>query len=120
MLPLTEGAENSGQDEPYDTVVVEDAGREDMFVDCPDELVSNADNREAVADGAETQGSLTEETPSDMQELQYEVEKISLIHEVENTRATLNETISEKENAIHEFEVRNFPPRCGCILLEWQ
>lgn len=102
-----EGAENSGQD---DTVVVEDAGKEDMFVDCPDELVGNADSREAAA---ETQGSFTEEKPSDMQELQYEEENVSLMHEVENTRNTLNKSIFEKENVIHEFEVHNQPPPPG-------
>lgn len=101
---LTEVAENSGQDGPDGTVVVEDAGKEDMFVDCPDELAGNVDGREVVA-AAEIQGSLIEETPSDMQqELQYEVEKVSLMHEVENTRATLNKTIFEKENVIHDFE----------------
>ncbi|XP_038892630.1 putative leucine-rich repeat-containing protein DDB_G0290503 [Benincasa hispida] len=104
VVPLTERAENSGQDGPDGAVVVEDAGKEDMFVDCPDELVGNVDSREVVAAG-ETQGSLTEETPSDMQqELQYELEKVSLMHEVENTTATLNKTIFEKENVIHDFE----------------
>ncbi|KGN51711.1 myosin-10 isoform X1 [Cucumis sativus] len=101
---LTEGAKNSGKDGPDGTVVVEDAGKEDMFVDCPDELVGNVDSRE-VAAAAEIQGSLMEETPSDMQqELQYEVEKVSPMHEVENTRATLNKTIFERENVIHDFE----------------
>ncbi|XP_022966704.1 centrosomal protein of 135 kDa [Cucurbita maxima] len=102
-VPRTEGAENLPQDDSDDIVIVEDVGKEDMFVDCPDELVGNADIREAVA-AAETQGSSTEEVPSDTQELQYEVEKVSLIHEVENTRATLNETIFEKENVIQDFE----------------
>lgn len=113
---LTEGAENSGQDGPDGTLVVEDAGKEDMFVDCPDELVGNVDGREVVA-AAEIQGSLMEETPSDMQqEFQYEVEKVSQMHEVENTRATLNKTIFEKENVIHDFEVHNHPPSYGCML----
>ncbi|XP_023542251.1 putative leucine-rich repeat-containing protein DDB_G0290503 isoform X2 [Cucurbita pepo subsp. pepo] len=101
--PRTKGAEDSPQDDSDDIVIVEDVGKEDMFVDCPDELVGNADIREAVA-ASETQGSLTEEAPSDTQELQYEVEKVSLINEVENTRATLNETIFEKENVIQDFE----------------
>ncbi|KAG7032332.1 hypothetical protein SDJN02_06377, partial [Cucurbita argyrosperma subsp. argyrosperma] len=104
VAPLTEGAENSGQDDPDGTVVVEDAGKDDMFVDCPDELAGNADGKEVVA-ATETQGSLMEETPSDMQqEIQYEIEKVSLMDEVENTRATLNGTIFEKENVIHDFE----------------
>ena len=110
--PRTEGAEDSPQDDSDDIVIVEDVGKEDMFVDCPDELVGNADIREAVA-ASETQGSLTEEAPSDTQELQYEVEKVSFINEVENTRATLNETIFEKENVIQDFEVHNPSSSCG-------
>ena len=118
MAPLTEGAENSGQDDPDGTVVVEDAAKDDMFVDCPDELAGNADGKEAVA-ATETQGSLMEETPCDMQqEIQYEIEKVSLMDEVENTRATLNGTIFEKENVVHDFEVHKPPPlSCGSMLL---
>lgn len=46
MQEFVEGSPRVDNDD--ESKVVEDAGKEDMFVDCPDELVGNADGKETV------------------------------------------------------------------------
>lgn len=71
--------DDSAENVPGDVRAAEDGGKEEMFVDCPDELILS-DNREAMAI-PETQESLEEK--DDMQ----------------NTR------VLESANGTHEFKV---------------
>lgn len=55
---VDDGAEGSSERDPDEGNVTEDAAKEDMFVDCPDELVGNADGKAAVEMEENSEGKL--------------------------------------------------------------
>lgn len=83
--------------------VAEDAGKEDMFVDCPDELLASADGKEAAAAAAaaemgENSDKLHSQDPN-------ESPGAYAADVVERLRAMLDKTVSEKESVAREYQV---------------
>ncbi|KAF3431131.1 hypothetical protein FNV43_RR25861 [Rhamnella rubrinervis] len=80
--------------------VTEDAGK-DEFVDCPDELVANADGKEAAAVATEmgenSEDKLHSQGPN-------ESPGAYAADEVERLRAMLDKTVSEKESVSREYQ----------------
>lgn len=103
------------QDDQNEGKVVEDGGKDDMFVDCPDELVSY-DGRIGVAD-------ITEATESSEPQQGFEGYRASfsisdketygndLTGELENLRAMLG----EKESFAREYEVHELTFDSYCV-----
>lgn len=84
--------------------ITEDTGKEDMFVDCPDELVANADGKEAQAVAAAPEmGEISEEKLHSRD--QNESPGGYAADEVERLRAMLDKTVAEKESVAREYEV---------------
>lgn len=100
---VLEGIEGGLQGEEDDTKVMEDAGKEDMFVDCPDELGTTGDGKEAVA-VAEVKDNL-EEQDFHLREANGAQEDFAL-DELERFRAVLDRTVCEKESVSREYKVR--------------
>lgn len=101
---MVEVADHNGVSEGDEdgTEVIEDAGKEDMFVDCPDELVTGGDGKEAVA-VAELEDSSEEKLhlhEANGREDDYAVD------ELERLRAVLDKTVREKESVSIEYKVR--------------
>ena len=87
-----------------DSRATEDAGKEDMFVDCPDELVGNAESKEAVSAVG------IEEDMGEKHNLREENEApdgFAAVDEVEHLRTMLDKTIREKESVSRQYEVRS-------------
>lgn len=87
-----------------------EAGKEDMFVDCPDELsTTNADNREAlVAIGAEESSEdVNGVHERGVQEMENGTQDGYVVDgELEHLRETLDKMLHEKERIAWEYEVK--------------
>ncbi|KAK3040771.1 hypothetical protein RJ639_029115, partial [Escallonia herrerae] len=96
------------KDDPNDVKAVEDGGKEDMFVDCPDELIAY-DGRNTVVDNREV-----EEFPDIQQRLDKEDDMVEssengmhvpdLMGELEYLRNMLKKAVGEKESSAREYE----------------
>ncbi|KAA8529685.1 hypothetical protein F0562_034215 [Nyssa sinensis] len=101
---------DSVQVDPDDVKVMDDGGKEDMFVDCPEELVVhdrvNPDNKETMTIPE------TEQPPDekdDVQEIQtYELDNgrqvQDLMDELNHLQAMLEKTVGEKESFARKYE----------------
>ncbi|KMT09293.1 hypothetical protein BVRB_6g133920 [Beta vulgaris subsp. vulgaris] len=97
-------ADNNGSGGDSDGVVVsEDAGREDMFLDAPEDL------------GADGRDSLTQESPEWEEDrsrvprarfsgLDNEMQNDYMVDEMERLRAMLDKTVNEKESIVREHK----------------
>ncbi|KAL7261253.1 hypothetical protein ACSBR1_006819 [Camellia fascicularis] len=100
---LTRG--DSVENGPSDVKLAEDGGKEEMFVDCPDELIVS-DNREAMAIPE------TEERSDEKDDLQdthvHESDNRTQVHdltdELVHLRAMLEKTIGEKEGSAKDYK----------------
>ncbi|KAF5945217.1 hypothetical protein HYC85_015445 [Camellia sinensis] len=100
---LTRG--DSLENGPSDVKLAEDGGKEEMFVDCPDELIVS-DNREAMAIPE------TEERSDEKDDLQdthvHESDNRTQVHdltdELVHLRAMLEKTIGEKEGSAKDYK----------------
>ncbi|XP_074334245.1 trans-Golgi network-localized SYP41-interacting protein 1-like [Apium graveolens] len=96
------------QDEQNEEKVVEDGGKDDMFVDCPDELVSYdgrigvVDNIEATDTSESRLGFVGYNASFDMLDKGRAVD--DLTSELEHLRAMLEKTVGEKESFARESE----------------
>lgn len=81
-------------DNDDESKVVEDAGKEDMFVDCPDELVGNADGKETVV-LAEMGEDSEEKINLDKENGDQDGFSAAAGNEVERLRATLDKVLRE-------------------------
>lgn len=86
-------ASHSVQDS-NDVKVAEDGGREDMFVDCSDEIEESHQNEE--------EKSIVQETQS--KQLNNEAEAQDLVAEVQNLRDELEKTVAEKLHVEQDYE----------------
>lgn len=101
------------QDDQNDVKVIEDGGKEDMFVDCPDELISfdgrisAADNSEAIEISEPQQGFKGNDdmgwTHHNESDNGRQVDDV--IGELEHLRSMLGKTVGEKESFAREYEV---------------
>lgn len=87
-------ASHSVQDS-NDVKVVEDGGREDMFVDCSEEIEEGNQNEEGK--------NIVQEEQS--QHLNNEMEAQDLVAEVQNLRDELKKTVAERLNVEQDYEV---------------
>ncbi|XP_057485762.1 trans-Golgi network-localized SYP41-interacting protein 1-like [Actinidia eriantha] len=101
LLTVDDSAEN----DPNDVRATEDGGKEDMFVDCPDELIVS-DNREAMPIPEIQQRS--EENDDVEDTLVHESDNGAHVHdltdELVHLRAVLEKTIDEKECSAREYK----------------
>ncbi|PON42343.1 TGN-related, localized SYP41 interacting protein [Parasponia andersonii] len=93
VLEVAEGDED-------DPKVIEDSGKEDMFVDCPDELVTGGDGKEAVAvfeleDNLEPKLHLSEANGTKDEFAADELERLRAVHD---------KIVREKESVSLEFK----------------
>lgn len=102
---------------PNDAKVMEDGGKEDMFVDCPEDWISN-DGRNNVPDNKEAKE--IPETPKSLEEKDEipetqvnesgnETHNNDMIGELEHLRALLARRVDEKESFEREYEVDCLP-----------
>ncbi|KAM6589501.1 hypothetical protein CsatA_012106 [Cannabis sativa] len=96
---ISEGVEGNMQGED-NLKVGEDVGKEDMFVDCPDELVTSGDGKEAI---------VAVELVDNMKEEPYLHEENGVrddyvMDELERLKVVLDQTVCEKENASLEYK----------------
>ena len=102
LLTVDDSAEN----DPNDVRATEDGGKEDMFVDCPDELIVS-DNREAMPIPEIQQRS--EENDDVVDTLVHESDNGAQVHdltdELVHLLAVLAKTIDEKECSAREYKV---------------
>lgn len=97
------------QDEQNEGKVVEDGGKDDMFVDCPDELVSY-DGRIGVVDNIEATESSESQLGFEGYSASFDISDKAragddLTGELEHLRAMLEKTVGEKESFARESEV---------------
>lgn len=97
-----------------DAKVAEDAGKEDMFVDAPDELIAydgrNTDSGKHMALAAGNQ-EILEETSNIRESQFHELDYGRQVHhhsidEVESLRAMLEKTVDEKEVLAQQNKVK--------------
>lgn len=96
------------QDEQNEGKVVEDGGKDDMFVDCPDELVS-FDGRIGVVDNIEGTESSESQQGFEGYSASFDISDKGrvgddLTGELEHLRAMLEKTVGEKESFAREYE----------------
>lgn len=96
------------QDEQNEGKVVEDGGKDDMFVDCPDELVS-FDGRIGVVDNIEATESSESQQGFEGYSASFDISDKGragddLTGELEHLRAMLEKTVGEKESFARESE----------------
>ncbi|XP_062110542.1 trans-Golgi network-localized SYP41-interacting protein 1 [Humulus lupulus] len=96
---ILESVEGSMQGED-DLKVGEDVGKEDMFVDCPDELVTSADGKEAAV--AVQSVDKLEEKPH-LHEANG-VQDDYVMDELERLKVVLDQTVREKESISCEYK----------------
>ncbi|CAI9093297.1 OLC1v1028766C1 [Oldenlandia corymbosa var. corymbosa] len=84
------------EDKPNDAKVVEDGGRDDMFVDCPDEIETSETTSE---DREEIQNAQVEEIQS-----RPSREGEDLIAEIDVLHTKLEEAVSEKQTVVQKYE----------------
>ncbi|KAH9625124.1 hypothetical protein KSS87_005829 [Heliosperma pusillum] len=101
--------DNNGSGGDSDGVVVsEDAGREDMFMDAPEDL--GPDGRDSSATFTEAQGSTDgEEDSGHVQHARFhgldnEMQNDYMVDEMERLRAMLDKTLNEKESILKEHK----------------
>lgn len=106
------------QDDQNEEKVIEDGGKDDMFVDCPDELVS-FDGRIAVADNIEaTASSEPQQGFEGYSAGLYISDKGSgddLTGELERLQALLEKAVGEKESFALEYEVDELTFDSFCV-----
>ena len=97
--------DSSGND-PNDVRTTEGGGKEDMFVDCPDELIVS-DDREALPIPEIQQRSEEKDDVQDIRvhELNNGAQDHDLTDELVHLRAMLEKTIDEKECSAREYKV---------------
>lgn len=94
---------SSRGDDEDEAKFAEDAGKEDMFVDCPDELVGNADGKEAVVS---TEMEENSEEKLSLEEANGGQDGFAAAgDEVERLRAKLEKALREKERDSRDHEV---------------
>ncbi|KAF7124218.1 hypothetical protein RHSIM_Rhsim12G0037200 [Rhododendron simsii] len=106
--------DDSAENVPSDVGVIEDGGKEEMFVDCPDELILS-DNREAMAIPEMQESS---EEKDDMQDTgvhesangrqEYKEDRDALLKELANLQhqlkaLTVEKKISLSDNPLHDM-----------------
>lgn len=103
-------ADNNGSGGDSDGVVVsEDAGREDMFLDAPEDL--GVDGRDSSATFTEAHGSTewdddrSHELRTRFSGLDNEMQNDYMVDEMERLRAMLDKTVNEKESIVREHKV---------------
>ncbi|KAL9246551.1 hypothetical protein vseg_020069 [Gypsophila vaccaria] len=101
--------DNNGSGGDSDGVVVsEDAGREDMFMDAPEDL--GPEGRDSSATFTEAQGSTDgEEDSSRVQHSRFhgldnDMQNDYMVDEMERLRAMLDKTLNEKESIVKEHK----------------
>ncbi|GAB2234286.1 hypothetical protein Drorol1_Dr00003533 [Drosera rotundifolia] len=92
--------ENIGGGDSDEVVVSEDAGREDMFMDAPEDL--GADGRESVGFG-EGRGSSDGEQHQERR-FGHEMHNDYMVDEMERLRFMLDKAVNEKESSAQEFK----------------
>ncbi|EXB82445.1 hypothetical protein L484_027619 [Morus notabilis] len=93
---------SSRGDDEDEAKIAEDAGKEDLFVDCPDELVGNADGKEAVVS---TEMEENSEEKLSLEETYGGQDGFAATgDEVERLRAKLDKALREKERVSHDHE----------------
>ncbi|KAJ7945492.1 myosin-10 isoform X1 [Quillaja saponaria] len=115
------------QGDPDDEKVRENNGKDDMFVDCPDELITvdgrNAASKEAVA-AAETEENLEEnhvpQQHNHFNETENGLAEGYLINELEHLRAMLEKTAGQKESIIREYQEERETLANGVLTLHSQ
>lgn len=97
-------ADNNGSGGDSDGVVVsEDAGREDMFLDAPEDL--GADGRDSSAQGStEWEEERGPELRTRFTGLDNEMQNYYMVDEMERLRAMLDKTVNEKESILREHK----------------
>ncbi|XP_010682382.2 trans-Golgi network-localized SYP41-interacting protein 1 [Beta vulgaris subsp. vulgaris] len=102
-------ADNNGSGGDSDGVVVsEDAGREDMFLDAPEDL--GVDGRDSSATFTEAHGSTewdddrSHELRTRFSGLDNEMQNDYMVDEMERLRAMLDKTVNEKESIVREHK----------------
>lgn len=88
------------ENDTKDTRMAEDGGREDMFVDCPDDI-----------EGPETPQYVdqsNDEHDSQLEGFSNGAHDLDLKAEVEQLRKMLNDSIAEKDRIAREAEVGGF------------
>lgn len=107
------------QDEQNEGKVVEDGGKDDMFVDCPDELVS-FDGRIGVVDNIEGTESSESQQGFEGYSASFDISDKGrvgddLTGELEHLRAMLEKTVGEKESFAREYEVDELTSDSSCV-----
>ncbi|XP_021744095.1 centromere-associated protein E-like [Chenopodium quinoa] len=97
-------ADNNGSGGDSDGVVVsEDAGREDMFLDAPEDL--GADGRESMTqESPEWEEDRSHEPRAQFSGLDNEMQNDYMVDEMERLRAMLDKTVNEKESIVREHK----------------
>ncbi|XP_021746544.1 interaptin-like [Chenopodium quinoa] len=97
-------ADNNGSGGDSDGVVVsEDAGREDMFLDAPEDL--GADGRESMTlETPEWEEDRSHEPRARFSGLDNEMQNDYMVDEMERLRAMLDKTVNDKESIVREHK----------------
>ncbi|KAJ7957643.1 golgin subfamily B member 1-like isoform X1 [Quillaja saponaria] len=96
------------QGDPDEERAIEDAGREDMFVDCPDELIAvdgrNVDSKEAVAAEENWGENHVLQQQSRFNETENGIPDGYPTNRVEQLQSMLGKTVGEKESIAQEYQ----------------
>ena len=100
-------ADHNGSGGDSDGVVVsDDAGREDMFLDAPEDL--GADGRDSTGEPQESTDwdeDRVHESQTRFSRLDNEMQNDYMVDEMERLRAMLDKTVNEKESIAREHKV---------------
>lgn len=99
--------------EPEDGKSTEDTARDDMFVDCPDELITFDGRQKEEAEAMENEDYKEEEENKVLHPKEspfVELENGAAAGQLEQLRLTLEKAVAEKESCLKEYQV------CGLCL----